>query len=247
MSLLTPDTMAALASLPDQLHEALGRPLDVLPRNVGTAERVLSAAAGAALVGVGVARGSWGGVLLATVGGVLAFRGTTGYCPAYGALGHSTATPATATLDAALTINRPRSEVFGAWTPATLAKAMQHVAAVEPLGGGRTRWTAEGPGGHGTLTWVAEETHRAEGREISWHTLEGDVDHAGRVTFADAPGGRGTEVHVHWTYVAPTGTGLAARFVTPALELMIRDDLRRFRALLEAGEVPTTEGQPKGA
>ncbi len=239
--------MADRAAPLTALSSTLAHPIDALPVNVGGAERLASAALGAAFVGVGLARKSWGGALLAAAGGVLAFRGTTGYCPAYGALGHSTAHPATVTLETALTINRPRAEVYAAWRRLeTLEAAMKHVESVEDLGGGRSRWTASGPGEHGTLTWVAEETEAAPDRALGWRTVEGDVDHAGRVRFDDAPAGRGTEVRVTWRYAAPAGTGAAARFVTPALEAMIRGDLNRFRALLEAGEVPTTEGQPKG-
>lgn len=239
--------MEAATSFAHRATDALARPLEALPQNVNATERVVSGLVGAALMGVGLQQRSVGGALLASLGGVFAFRGATGYCPAYGALGHSTRTPATVTLDAALTINRPRAEVFAAWNPDTLARTMKHVAAVEDVGGGRTRWTATGPGAHGELSWVAEETNYQEGQERAWHTVEGDVEHAGVVRFEDAPAGRGTEIRVHWRYVAPPGTGAAARFVTPALELMIRDDLRRFRAFLETGEVPTTEGQPKGS
>ena len=227
--------------------DTLAHPIPGLPVNVGPAERAVSAAVGAALVGVGLGQDSWLRPALVALGGALVARGATGYCPAFGALGHSSATANPVTLRVALTIQKPRDEVYAAWTDgATLPQAMEHLEAIEPLGDGRSRWTAKGPFGKGTLTWVSEETVHDEGRETAWRTVEGDVDHTGRVVFADGPNGEGTEVHVEWAYLAPPGTSAAAHLTSPGFERLLRNDLGRFRALLEAGEVPTTEGQPKG-
>ena len=226
--------------------DTLAHPIPALPVNVSPAERAVSAAVGAALVGVGLGRDSWLRPTLVALGGALVARGATGYCPAFGALGHSSATPNAVSLRVALTIQKPRADVFAAWTDfVTLPKAMEHVESIERLDERRSRWTAKGPLGKGTLTWVSDETNREDGRETAWRTVEGDVDHTGRVTFADAPGG-GTEVYVEWKYLAPPGTSGAAHLTSPGFEKMLRNDLNRFRALLEAGEVPTTEGQPKG-
>lgn len=227
--------------------DRLAQPVPGLPVNVSPPERLLTAALGLALVGVGLAgRRRRGKGLLATVGAGLLARGATGHCPAYAAAGANTAARTSATATAAMTINRPRAEVFEAWADfATLQQAMQHLNRVEPLGEGRTRWTANGPLGVGTVSWISETTARDAPSELAWKTVEGDLDHTGRVTFADAPQG-GTEVRVDWRYLLPHGTGPAAGLFTDAFEKMLRNDLNRFRALVEAGEVPTTEGQPKG-
>ena len=37
-----------------------------------------------------------------------------------------------------------------------------------------------------------------------------------------------------------------ARLLGQAPEQQIREDLRRFKQMMEAGEAPTTEGQPAG-
>ena len=229
-----------------RLADLLAHPVDGLSVNVSPPERVLSAAVGAALVAAGAVRRRPAGALLASLGAGLVARGATGHCPAYAAAGQTTAARTSATVRSAMTINLPRAEVFAAWSRLdTLAEAMQHLDSVEALGEGRTRWSAKGPGGVGTLTWVSEETAHEAPVELAWRTVEGDLDHTGRVTFADAPQG-GTEVRVEWRYLLPPGTGAASGLFTDAFEKMLRNDLNRFRALVEAGEVPTVDGQPKG-
>lgn len=226
---------------------SLARPIPGLSVNVGSTERLVSTALGAALVGASTRTDGALRAGLAVAGAVLAARGTTGHCPAYQALGTSTAGPNLLTVDAAVTVNRPRAEVYAAWTGFdALVASMEHVERIERLGDNRSRWTAKGPFGKGAVTWVSEETEHVEGRETAFRTVEGDLEHAGRVTFEDAADGTGTVVRVHWRYVVPQGAALVSGFASTAFETMLRGDLYRFRALLESGEVPTTEGQPKG-
>ena len=75
-----------------------------------------------------------------------------------------------------------------------------------------------------------------------------DVQNAGSVRFQPAPGERGTEVHVELAYDPPAGAlGVAvAKLLGEEPDLQIREDLRRFKQFMEAGEVATTEGQPVG-
>jgi len=71
---------------------------------------------------------------------------------------------------------------------------------------------------------------------------------AGEVLFAPAPGDRGTEIRVRMTYEPPAesaGVEISHLLGRDAARL-IREDLRRFKRLLEAGEAPQTEGQPEG-
>ena len=82
---------------------------------------------------------------------------------------------------------------------------------------------------------------------IAWRSLAGsEVQHAGRVQFDAAPVGRGAYVRVEMEYTPPggvIGAGLA-KLLGKAPEQMVREDMRRFRQLLETGEIPTTAGQP---
>src|SRR5690606_9169880 len=86
-------------------------------------------------------------------------------------------------------------------------------------------------------------------RYIAWATLPGaELPHAGSVHFEEAPGGRGTLVRVRMEYGFP-GRHLGAAFARlfgaePARRM--KEDMRRFKQLLETGEIPTTVGQPSG-
>jgi len=59
--------------------------------NVGGAERWASMFAGGFLTACGLIRGSVSGLALAAIGGALAYRGYTGHCQLYQAIGHSSA------------------------------------------------------------------------------------------------------------------------------------------------------------
>jgi hypothetical protein len=68
----------------------------------------------------------------------------------------------------------------------------------------------------------------------------------GRVEFEKAPAGRGTLITARIEYSPVAGLGAVARFLKKGANFAIRQDLRRLEALMEAGEIPTTEGQPHG-
>jgi len=108
---------------------------------------------------------------------------------------------------------------------------------------------AKGPGGT-TVEWDAEVFNEKENELIAWRSLEGaDVDNAGSVHFKPAPAGRGTEVRIVLKYDAPAGIvgSVMAKLFGEEPSQQIDEDLRRFKSLMEAGEIPSTEGQPTGA
>jgi uncharacterized membrane protein len=221
--------------------------------NVGTAERILSGLGGGMMAAFGLSRGSAGGYLLAAAGGALLFRGISGYCPALGALGISTADdiqPEPVEIERSVTVMAPRAEVYSFWRRLeNLPRFMEHLEEVRGLGGGRSRWTARVPKGMGTIEWEAEVVKERENELLAWRSLPGaDVDNAGLVVFKDAPGNRGTEVHVTIDYRPPIGAigRQLGSWLNPILGQMVKEDIRRFKHLMEAGEVPTTEGQPQG-
>ena len=112
---------------------------------------------------------------------------------------------------------------------------------VTPLGDGRSRWTARGPGDI-PLSWEAEIVADEPGRLIAWRSVEGaEVDNAGSVRFTPAPGGRGTEVKVLLSYAPPAGRlGTAvATVLGRSGDQQVREDLRRFKQRMEADEVAT--------
>ena len=231
--------------------------------NVGRTERTLSIAGGAALVALGLARGRLGGLLTAAVGAMAVKRGFEGHCPVYESLGLNTAEadePDPAALYErgvkiyeTLTVQKPARELYDYWKNfANHPRFMQNVESVRDEGNGRSFWRIHGPAGT-IWEYEAEIINDEPGRLIAWRSIAGaDVQHAGSVRFLDAPGDRGTEVHLNVEYLPPAGT--VGRFGAKLLRLLgraprndTREGLRNFKRLMEAGELPTTEGQPRGS
>ncbi|MCO5168495.1 MAG: SRPBCC family protein [Planctomycetes bacterium] len=148
-----------------------------------------------------------------------------------------------------IAINRSPAECYGAWRDlGNLACFMEHLVDVRVHDARRSRWVARAPGG-ATVEWEAAVVHDEPDRLIAWRSLEGsDVEAAGEVRFEARPGGRGTLVRVELEYRPPAGA--LGRLAAPAFievpERQLKEDLRRFKQVLETGEVPTTEGQPSG-
>lgn len=148
-----------------------------------------------------------------------------------------------------LTINRSAEDLYKAWRDlAQLPRWMKHLRSVDVKDERRSHWIATGPAGS-RIEWDAEITEDRPHERIAWRSLEGsDVEHSGVVRFAPAPGNRGTMVTVEMRYAPPGGTlgsAVAAWFGEDAPQ-SIKMDLRRFKQVMETGEVITTEGQPAG-
>ena len=84
---------------------------------------------------------------------------------------------------------------------------------------------------------------------IAWRSVEGaTVNNSGIVGFAEAPAGQGTEVIVDIEYSPPGGAvgAVVAKLFGEEPEQQVRDDLRRFKQVLETGEVVVSTGTPDG-
>lgn len=230
--------------------------------NVGHRERTISVAAGAALIGLGLLRGRLGGLALAGLGALVLKRGIDGHCMAYDALGINTAEddqPDPTTLyergvkiQEAVTVNRPAQELYDYWHNfENHPRFMPNVESVRADDGMRSLWRIKGPAGI-PFEYEAETINDEPGRLIAWRSAGGaDIQHAGSVRFVDAPGGRGTEVHFNVEYLPPAG--YAGQFGAKLLRMIgkaprndVREGLRNFKRLMEAGELPTTDGQTRG-
>lgn len=148
-------------------------------------------------------------------------------------------------VERAVTVTRPIEEVFAFWKGyANLPRFMRHLTSVETLAEDRTRWTATGPAGI-RVSWDAETLVERENEWIAWRSLaHADVDNSGSVRFREAAAGRGTEVRVHLQYRPPAGrlgSGIAWLFGEEPGQ-QIKEDLRRFKQLMETGEIPLSEG-----
>jgi uncharacterized membrane protein len=223
--------------------------------NVGEVERWICGIAGAALVARGLTRPSLGSLAMAAVGGSLLYRGATGYCGLYDRLGISTAdvqgrgSHHGILVKRSVTVNRPVEEAFAFWRDfENLPRFLRHLKSVKATDATHSHWVARGPIGM-EVEWDAEVFNEKPNELIAWRSLEGsEVDHAGSVRFRKAPADRGTEVLVELNYEPPggrLGASIAWLFGEEP-RIQIEDDLRRFKQVMETGEIATVDGQPKG-
>jgi uncharacterized membrane protein len=141
-----------------------------------------------------------------------------------------------------VTIDKPREELYAFWRDFTnLPRFMHHIRRVSVTSADRSHWVVQGPGGR-TVEWDSEITEDLPGKAIAWKSLHGaSVRNSGRVEFADSPDGRGSIVSVTLAYDPPGGAvGKAiAKLFQEEPKIQARRDLRRFKQLMETGEVST--------
>jgi uncharacterized membrane protein len=141
-----------------------------------------------------------------------------------------------------VTIDRPRAELFVFWRDfANLPRFMHNIQSVTVIDTRRSHWVVEAPAGK-TVEWDAEIIDEEPGALIAWRSLEGaSVRNSGRVEFRDSPDGRGTVVTVTIVYDPPGGTlgKLIAKLFQKEPKVQARQDLRRFKQLMETGEIST--------
>ena len=146
-------------------------------------------------------------------------------------------------------IDRPAAELFDFWRHFDrLPIIMNHLESVEKIDENRSHWVVKAPAGK-HVEWDAEIINEHPNELIAWRSLEGaDVENAGTVRFEPAPGGRGTIVKVDLEFVPPGGVigAMIAKLFAEHPEKQISVDLRRFKQLMETGEIARTEGQPAG-
>jgi uncharacterized membrane protein len=146
-----------------------------------------------------------------------------------------------------VTINKPRSELYAFWRDFRhLPHFMENIEGVDIKDGdGRATWTIAAPMGR-TVQLETEITEDVENRCIVWRTLPGsDLEARGRVEFRDAPADRGTEVEAVVAYDPPAGE--LGRWIAKAFQrepsVQGRRDLKRFKMLMETGEVATSKSR----
>lgn len=140
-----------------------------------------------------------------------------------------------------VTINRDRKELYAFWRDfRNLPRFMDNVKAIEPIDGKRSHWVVLAPGER-TVEWTSRITEDREGEVIAWTSEEdADVPNSGRIEFKDA-GARGTVVTATILYDPPAGVigKLIAKMFQREPAIQARRDLRRFKQLMETGEVAT--------
>jgi uncharacterized membrane protein len=147
-----------------------------------------------------------------------------------------------------VTIGKPAEELYAVWRDFTrFPEFMENADRVEDLGNGRSRWTIKAPAGT-TVEIVTMITEDKRGRAIAWSSEPGsDITTSGRVEFASAGPGRGTFVRLLMRYDPPggiLGKGIA-KLLQREPHLQERRDLKRFKSLMETGEI-ATNASPSG-
>jgi len=238
--------------------EIAGKPY-IVP-NVSRLERGASVMGGTLLAYLGAKRRDAWGAGLAILGAGLLRRGITGYCYTYQYLGIRTAEAGQGKnvsvpyelgikLERAVSINKPREEVFQFWRNLeNLPKFMKHLKSVRITGDKTSHWIANAPAGR-TVEWDAEIINQVENELIAWRSLEGStIQNAGSVRFATAAGDRGTDIRVSLQYNPPGGVvgSLFAKLFGEQPEQQISEDLGRLKSMIESGQVATNTGQTSG-
>ena len=195
------------------------------------ADRSRVAAAIAAVVGVGAAD-------------VIAGQQLAGGREAYPA-----AEPGAIHVHKSTIVNRSPEECYAFWRDLqNLPRFMTHIEDVQVIDQRLSHWVAKAPAG-ARVEWDAQIVDDRPGQSISWRSLpDSDVEHSGTVRFETAPGNRGTLVRVEMLYRPPGGRvgSLVAKLFGDEPRQQIPQELRRFKQLLETGEIATAEGQPSG-
>ena len=241
------------------MREQLSQGTDLVSRtDLNNVERAVSLIGGATLLFVGLKRPSWGGLLMALAGGALVHTGATGYCVASSALGRTSNGIAISDdenvardvhVEKSILINRDAGELYSYWREfENLPSIMRHLESVTNFDNQKSHWVAIGPAGK-KFEWDAEIYNEKPDELIAWRSMPGaDIVNAGSVHFERASFGRGTRVKVVLNYNI-LGGKLTAFFAKPfgtEPGQLIEDDLRRFKQLMETGELPTIQGQPNG-
>lgn len=215
-------------------------------RNVAGAERTASLVAGGLLAAAGLLMRNRGSIPLGLLAAGLLFRGATGRCELYRALGINTATPRPErgvrgnkgiNLEAEEHVRRPAEELYHHWRRLEdLPQFLPHVVSIDETADGMSHWKVRGPLAR-ELEWDAEIIEEQPGKMLAWQTLPGaSVASAGSIRFE--PEGEGTRVRVSLQYQPPAGAlGAAvagALGASPARQ--IKEDLTRFKEMMEAAE-----------
>ena len=149
----------------------------------------------------------------------------------------------------AVTILRPADELYAFWRHIeNLQQVVKYPVDITSTSSTTSHWSVTAPGGK-RVEWDSDITEDEPNRRIAWRSREGaDVPNGGVVRFEPAPGDEGTEVICEIEYQPPGGkiAALLAKLTGKEGAQQVMETLRRFKALMEAGEIPTIEGQSAG-
>jgi uncharacterized membrane protein len=152
-------------------------------------------------------------------------------------------------IETSIAINKSPEELYTFWRDfSNLPLFMRHLESVTELDQWNSHWVARGIGGT-RVEWDAEIYNEKENELITWRSLENaDVVNAGSVRFQRGPEGHGTYVRVVINYNPPAGKlgAAVAQLLGGEPSQLIKEDLRRLKQMMEAGEIATIDGQTSG-
>jgi uncharacterized membrane protein len=202
---------------------------------------------------MGLERRSWRGLAIALIGGELLRHSFTGKSMLTRALDLTVespnrdqigAPPESPSVERAITIGGSPRELYDVWRdPSQLSRILAHWVEVTSTSPDRMHWSVRGPTGK-SLEWEAQITDDRPGELIRWASLPGaDVPNEGAIAFSPAPEGWGSEVQLSMRFDPPGGKigEFVANHFGIAPRLGVERSLRRFKSLVETGEMPTLE------
>jgi uncharacterized membrane protein len=226
--------------------------------NVNTTERIISGAAGGALLAYGIRNGGVTGTLLSILGGAMLFRGATGHSFLYDVAGINTrsneplgtqkspynrqALSGRVHVTEAIRIDRPANEVYSFWKNfENFPQFMEHVESVTKNPDDTWHWVAKAPLGT-TVEWDARVTSDIQDQRIGWQsTKDSQIPNSGVVEFVGTPDDA-TELTVTMIYEAPAGKfgEWAAWALGEEPSIQVAEDLQRFKQLMESNSNAST-------
>lgn len=223
-----------------------------IEKNIGDKERAVSLAVGVGLGLAGLSHGRVKGLALTALGAGLIWRGYTGHCGCYEALGINSAErhPATSVparqgikLEKTIVIEQPAAHLYRFWRRLeNLPQVMRHLKSVRSIDGRHSRWVAEGALGQ-DLEWDAEIINEREDEMLAWASIPGgDLETAGSVHFRPR-GDERTDLTVSLKYNPPAGK-IGAHIATllgSGLERKLDEDLSTFKQAMETGMAPSPQ------
>ncbi|HMF70379.1 MAG TPA: SRPBCC family protein [Flavitalea sp.] len=206
--------------------------------NVGSAERLISLAAGSFLL-INTISAKKFSLLKLLTSGYLLYRGASGNCPLYTIAGRPAKIPSNnINIRVKMFVAKPRESVYRAWRNLeNLPLFMSHITDVKQVFDNISEWKAELAGNPVPLKWRASIVRDIVDQEITWRSLpDSMIDNVGKVEFRDSEEAIGTDIYVTISYKPPLGIvgDAISSFFTPAIEKVVREDIYGFKQFIEA-------------
>ena len=149
------------------------------------------------------------------------------------------------------TIHADPEDLYKLWSDVSLIPRWQeHVVSCTPISEGLSHWVMGDPedADGKRIEFDSQIVENEPGKKLAWKSITEGVEQAGSVSFSKHPAGRGSIVLLQQVFKVPGGKlgNAAAAVVERSPTQTVIEDLRHFKELAEAGEIPSVKGQPHG-